>query len=244
MTLIVDPPRVPLTTSSWAGTRLRRSLTWLDDAHRPTADPQPVEDVHHVVQRRFVEAAEAFVDEHGLHVEASRLGRDHVGDAERERERREEALASREAGRLPFGAGPRIDDPEAEPALAPTVALFVGVDDRVAIVRHAPQPLARRDRDLLEPRREHVGREPHPVRDLAVFARGEVGKRPDPLVVGRERNECVEPERDLGEPQLEAGDRVSGRVGGGRGIAPGLLGDRDGIGVDGEIDRSERAPPR
>ena len=56
-----------------------------DDADRAATGAQPVEAVHHVVERVGVEGAEALVDEQRVDLGAAGLVGDHVGQAERER---------------------------------------------------------------------------------------------------------------------------------------------------------------
>jgi DHA2 family methylenomycin A resistance protein-like MFS transporter len=79
-----------------------------DDADDAASLAQPVEDVHHLVEGVRVEAAEPLVDEQGLEARAPRLGTDHVGQAEREREAGQEGLAPGQRRGVPIDARPAV----------------------------------------------------------------------------------------------------------------------------------------
>ena len=87
-----------------------------DHADHPPSVTERVEGVHHVLEGLGVERTEPLVDEEGVEVGTARLLGDHVGEAEGQRERRDEGLAARERGRVAAVARPVVADEQAEAA--------------------------------------------------------------------------------------------------------------------------------
>ena len=120
-TATVEPAR-PLSTCTWVGIRVRSSVTWLTT---PTVRPparSAVDAVHHVVEGVGVEHAEALVDEQRVDLGAAGLLGDHVGQAERERQRHHEGLAAGQRRRVAGLAGPWSRTSRPSPAWLPRLA--------------------------------------------------------------------------------------------------------------------------
>ena len=183
-----------LETRSWAGMPLTQLADVADDAHAASTLAQAVEHAHHLLEALVVERAEALVDEQRLEVEPAGLGADGVAETEGQGQRRHERLATGEGGGLAARTRPGVDDPQAQTAAGAAPGQRVGVDQRVTALRHHLQPLVGQPGHLLQPRRQQVGRQPHPQRVVGARAGHAVGEllhhrllrlgRPDPLEDG------------------------------------------------------------
>jgi hypothetical protein len=100
-----------------------------DDADHAAALAQAVEHGHHLFEGFLVEAAEALVDEQRLYPGAAGLGRDHVGQAEREGQAGQERLAAGQRAGVAVHPGPGVAGEQAE-AGAARAAARVGVHQR------------------------------------------------------------------------------------------------------------------
>ncbi len=132
-----------------------------DDADHAPARPQLVEHAHHQVQGVGVQRAEPLVDEHRVEHDATRFGGHDVREPERERQGCEERLAARQGLRGADHAGVVVADVEPESPAAAVGARLVRVHELVSAGGHAAQPHRRRQRDLLEPRGQHVRAQRH-----------------------------------------------------------------------------------
>src|SRR5256885_16881222 len=100
-----------------------------DDADDATTVPQVVDDGHHLVEGVVVERTEPFIDEQRLEPGTARLSSGHIGEAERERERGEEALPTGQRRRWSLVPSPAIDDGETETGPPAVTVAVVGVHE-------------------------------------------------------------------------------------------------------------------
>ena len=119
---------------------------------------------------------------------------------------------------LAADAGPGVDDPQAQAAAGSAPGQRVGVDQGVATLGHHLQPLVGQARDLLQPRRQHVGRQPHPQGVVAAGAADAVGQLLHDGLLGLGRPDARHDGEDLVAQLVDAPVR---RLGEGLG-APGL----------------------
>jgi DHA2 family methylenomycin A resistance protein-like MFS transporter len=101
-------PGLALADVQLGGDALAELRDVADDADDPAALAQPVEHVHHLVERVGVEAAETLVDEQRLEACAAGLRAHDVGEPQREREAGEERLAPGQGGGVPIDARPAV----------------------------------------------------------------------------------------------------------------------------------------
>ena len=87
-----------------------------DEPDHPVALAQAVEDVHDLLQRLGVEAAEALVHEQRLDRATARLGGHDIGQPEGQGERGQEGLAAGQRRRIAIDTAPGIAHEQAEPA--------------------------------------------------------------------------------------------------------------------------------
>ena len=189
-----------------------------DQPHHPPAVAQRVEGVHHAVERRGVEGAEALVDEEGVELGAAGLVADRVGEAEGQRQRDQERLPSRERGRVALLAVPLVADPQAQPAALLAGAALVGLLEQVALVGHRAEPLVGGRDHLAQPLGEDVRREPHPPGVVAALALDERGEPGGDRVVPADGLPDLEGLGELGEQDGEAFGPTRRLLVGGQGV--------------------------
>ena len=188
-----------------------------DHADDATAVAQGVEGVHHVVEGVGVERAEALVDEQRVERGAADLVHDHVGQAQRQRERHHERLAARQRRRVAALARPVVADQQAEAAAALAGAPASGVLEGVAAVAHRGQPRVGGVDDLGQPVAQDVGRQPHLQAVVGRLALDERRQPGDQVELGRAPGRqaataSVSRSCELGEPRRRGRSRGARRV--------------------------------
>ena len=149
-----------------------------DQPDQAAALPEPVEDVHHLVEGLLVQRAEPLVHEQGLDPGPARLGLDHVGQPQRQSQRGEEGLAAGQRAGVAVLARPAVTGQQSEAGAGTALHRAVGVDEGVAALGHPQQPSAGDRGHLLQPGGEHEGRQRHAQR-VAAPARAQVGQAAD-----------------------------------------------------------------
>ena len=168
-------PWRPFSTRSWTGIALPQVGDVADQPDAAPAVAQIVEDPHHLVEGLVVEGPEPLVDEEGLQQRAAGLGRDHVGEAQRQRQGGGEALAARQARRValaPVQASRTRSRSPPRPRPPPPAGVC---SERVAPRRHPQQPSGRARRPA-PAGREHVGLQAHPQPVVGALALGQPGR--------------------------------------------------------------------
>ena len=120
-----------------------------------------------------IEAAEAFVDEDRVQMHFAVHALDHVGQAQRQRQRRDEGLSPRQRRRRARLARVKVENTDSQPSARPAANSIVPLQ-LIPAVGHRVEPLVRRAKHEFEHCPDRVGLEIEPHLVFGVEKVGQV----------------------------------------------------------------------